>query len=1229
MSVSKTIFLVVVIIICFAGDQTIRGLEWKEDDGGLASAPLVVSQKGKAGFRRLLSAKTGIEFKNLLDNERSIRNRNLLSGSGVAAGDFDGDGWCDLYFCGLDNGNRLYRNLGDWKFEDVTERTGVACAGQDSTAAGFADVDGDGDLDLLVNALGRGTRLFRNDGNFKLVEITTRCGLASTAGSMSMTLADIDGDGDLDLYVANFHPTTIKDRPNTKIRVNLVNGRPVVQSVNGVSIDEPKLKGRYEISQSRDILEYGEPDFLFINDGSGNFTKADYLERFRDENGERLAKPPMDWGLAARFADINQDGSPDLYVCNDLFTPDRIWMNDGKGRFRAIAKLAIRNTSTFSMGVDFADYDRDGDTDFFVVDMLSRNHEMQHVQISEMVSKNEPHTLLNSRPQISRNTLQVNRGDNTFAELAYYANVEASEWSWGPIFLDVDLDGYEDILVTNGQLRDFQNADMAAKIEAEKKRGALSQKDILNLISLFPDLRTQNVAFKNNRDGTFSDFSVEWGFAEPGISQGMALADLDNDGDMDVVMNNLLEEAGIYENLATGLRVRVELRGLNGNQFGIGSKVALRQGWSVQQQEIISGGRYLSSGQPVRSFGVPTGDFEITVSWPSGRISQLKSPKANFAYIITEPDEPALAKPVQPHPTPLFKDVSGALGHSHFDEPFLDFRRQLLIPFKYSQPGPGLCWHDINRDGWDDLIISSGTGRRLAMFRNEKDGAFKSITSPILKPTSWDQTMVLPFAPADGAPALMTGVSNYESGSAELPSIMSYDFAGRKVSEIRTGEMSSTGPMCQADLDGDGDLDLFVGGRIVPGQYPSPANSVLLENRESKFVVAHEWPKLGMVQGAVFSDITGDSRPELILSLHWDSLRVYSWEKGSWKAREITRELGLESHRGWWNGVATGDFNNDGRIDIAATNWGLNWRNKPTPSNPIRVYHGDMDGDGAVDAIESIRRNGKWQPERRLGVLRAAIPLVGERVSSFAQVGKSSVEQVFGELLESASILEAVEFRSMIFLNLKDGMKPVELPPEAQWAPGFGVIAEDFDGDRNQDLFIAQNFFATNPEYSRCDAGRGLLMLGDGHGGFEAIAASQSGVVAYGEQRACAVSDFNRDGRMDLAIGQNNAQTKLLLNNTGVAGIRVRLKGPTQNPAAVGAKVTLQITENHTLTKEVQSGSGYWAVNSSVLILPKLGRAHELTLAWPSGREVNYKIPGDIRELQLQESGEATFLKAR
>ena len=1223
MSAGKTNYSCGLFALSLAFVQFGNCLEWKKDGDGLQSAPLEVPQKGKTGFRRVPPAESGIGFSNQLDNERSIRNRNLLSGSGVAAGDFDGDGWCDLYFCGLDNGNKLYRNKGNWTFEDITERAGVACVGQDSTAAAFADVDGDADLDLLANALGNGTRLFRNDGTFRFVEITRESGLASTAGSMSMTLADIDTDGDLDLYVANFHPTTIKDRPNTKIRVNLINGLPVVSSVNGVSTDEPHLMGRYEISQSRDILEYGEADFLFINDGSGAFSRAKYLDRFLDENGGRLPKVPMDWGLAARFADINQDGLPDLYVCNDLFTPDRIWMNDGEGRFRAIPKLAIRNTSTFSMGVDFADFDRDGDTDFFVVDMLSRDHEMQHVQVSEMVSKNEPHTLLNSRPQVSRNTLQVGRGDNTFAELAYYANVEASEWSWGPIFLDVDLDGYDDILVSNGQLRDFQNADMAAKIETEKQRGRLSQKSILSLISLFPDLRTPNVAFRNNRDGTFSDYSAKWRFDQPGISQGMALADLDNDGDMDVVMNNLLEAAGIYENQATGSRVRIELRGSAGNRFAVGAKVAIRQNGGVQRQEIISAGRYLSSDQSARTFGVQDGAFDISVTWTSGQVTKVESARANHAYIIPEPKGVRFAKREETQVEPLFRDVSGAMRHSHFDEPYEDFRRQLLMPFKYSQPGPGLCWHDINLDGWDDLIVSNGAGQRLAMFRNGRDGTFKAITSPVLKPVNWDQAMVLPFTPSHGGPALIVGVSNYESGSSDLPAGMIYDFSRRKAAGFLTGETGSTGPMCQADLDGDGDLDLFVGGRILPGQYPSSADSVLLENREGEFQVAHRWPGLGMVQGAVFSDIAGDSHPELILSLHWDSLRVFSWKKDRWKPAEITSALGLESHTGWWNGVATGDFNNDGRIDIAATNWGLNWRRKPTPANPKRIYYGDMDGDGVTESIEAVHRQGRWQPERRFGILRAAIPIISERMTSFEQVGRSSVQQVFGDLLETALVHEVVEFRSMVFLNLESGMSAIPMPAEAQWAPGFGVVAEDFDGDQRLDLFVAQNFFATNPEYSRCDAGRGLLMLGDGKGGFEPMPSSASGIAAYGEQRSCAVSDYNHDGRIDLAIGQNNAQTKLMLNTSGMAGLRVRLKGRGQNPAAVGARVSMRIPGGPAITKEVQSGAGYWGVNSSVLVLPSQHHPCELLITWPSGGRSSHKIPEGTREAVLHEDGKA------
>ncbi|MBC8245529.1 MAG: VCBS repeat-containing protein [Verrucomicrobia bacterium] len=1204
-------------------------LEWQAEGGGIHSAPLEVPQKGRVGFRRVPAAESGVRFSNQLDNERSIRNRNLLSGSGVAAGDFDGDGWCDLYFCGLDNGNRLYRNRGNWMFEDVTGTAGLGCDGQDSTAAAFADVDGDADLDLLVNALGNGTRLFRNDGPSGFVEVTKESGLASSAGSMSMALADVDGDGDLDLYVANFHPATIKDRPNTNIRVSMVNGRPVVASVNGVSTEAPQLKGRFEISQSRDILEYGEPDFLFLNDGNGVFSRADYLERFRDEKGVRLAKLPMDWGLAARFEDIDRDGDPDLYVCNDLFTPDRIWMNDGDGRFRAIPKRAIRNTSTFSMGVDFADFDRDGDTDFFVVDMLSREHEMRHLQVSEIVANNEPHTLLQSRPQVSRNTLQVNRGDSTFAELAYYANVEASGWSWGPIFLDVDLDGYEDILVTNGQLRDFQNADMAAEIEAVKQQRKLSQSDILRLISKFPALRTPNAAFRNNRDGTFSDHSADWRFDEPGISQGMVLADLDNDGDMDVVMNNLLEPAGLYENQASGPRVRVALRGVGANRHGIGAKVAIRQNGGVQQQEMISAGRYLSSDQPIRTFGVERGAFEISVTWPSGKVTEVKSAKANRAYVIPEAGGVRLAKRKAHPPNPLFRDVSAAIGHRHHDQPYEDFRRQLLMPFKFSQPGPAICWHDIDSDGWDDLIVGGGAGQRLAMFRNRRDGTFKSITSPILKPANWDQAMVLPFTANQAGPALIVGVSNYESGSPELPSGIIYDFAKREAAKFLNGQTGSTGPMCQADLDGDGDLDLFVGGRILPGRYPAAADSVLLENRDGKLHAAHRWPALGMVQGAVFSDLTGDNRPELILALHWDSPRVFRWEKGSWKPHELTSALGLGAHTGWWNGVATGDFNNDGRMDIAATNWGLNWRRKPSAKNPARIYHGDMDGDGVSEAIEAVRRDGRWQPERRFGILRAAMPLVGERMSGFAQVGRSSVEQVFGELLANAAVLEVVEFRSMLFLNREGGMKAIPLPDEAQWAPGFGVVAEDFDGDRQLDLFVAQNFFATNPEYSRCDAGRGLLMLGDGRGGFRPLPSSESGIAAYGEQRASAAADYDQDGRVDLSIGQNNAPTKLLRNANGNPGLTVRLKSGGRNRTAIGAKVTLRIPGDPAVTREVQSGSGYWGVNSPLLVLPGPDKQREVTVAWPSGGTTTYKIPPGTRRAVLHEDGKATISRER
>ncbi|MDP6891795.1 MAG: FG-GAP-like repeat-containing protein [Verrucomicrobiota bacterium] len=1209
------VLLGAIVVVC--AEENIKGELW-------SAVKLQFNKSRTSGFKSVESSITNIDFSNLLDNERSIRNRNLLSGSGVAAGDIDNDGLCDLYFCGLENGNKLYRNLGGWKFSDVTDISKVSCLGQDSTAAAFADIDGDGDLDLLVNSLGGGTRLFRNDNNLKFTETTNESGLKSNAGSMSMTLADIENDGDLDVYVTNFHPTTIKDRPNTRIRVRMVNGQPRVVSVNGVSTTSPNLKGRFEISKNRNVLEYGEADFLFINDGNGLFEKADYADYFLNESGQKFDVIPLDWGLAARFSDINQDGYQDLYVCNDLFTPDRIWINDKKGRFKALPKLALRNTSTFSMGVDFADFDRDGDFDFFVVDMLSRSHAMKHLQVSELISSNEDQSILLSRPQFSRNTLQVNRGDNTFEEVARYANVEASEWSWGPIFIDVDFDGHEDILVTNGQLRDFQNADMAAVIDREKNEKGLSQSKVLNLISKFPDLRTPNVAFRNNKDGTFSDYSSQWGFDQAGISQGMALADLDNDGDMDVVMNNLLDSAGIYENLSPKPRIRVQLNGIE-NINGIGARIVVTQNGLVQKQEIICAGRYLSSDQSVRTFGVQNKVSDISITWPSGAVQSVSSIKPDYSYTFKEPSLVERHEYAENERQPLFDDISNLLKHKHQDRPYEDFQRQLLIPIKYSQSGPGISWVDIDSDGFDDLIISNGAGGRLSVYHTKKGGKIEPARSKMFLKTNWDQTMILPIFSDKGLPSLIVGVSDYESDSDQLPSAALYDFTKQKTSAIRTAINGSTGPMCQADLNGDGVLEVFIGGQIIPSHYPAPADSALIKFENGSSKVVYKWETLGMVQSAVFSDVYGDEKPELITAQHWGSLRVFTWSDNDWNPIEITNQLGLSKFTGWWNGVATGDFNNDGLVDIVATNWGLNWRSKPTSRKPKRIYYGDLYGDGTTAAIEASLIENEWRPDRRLNILRAALPPIRENILTFESLGKSNVRNAFGSSVEKTAYLDVVEFRSGIFINkLNAPMEFIPLPAKAQLTASFGVAVEDFDGDAFQDVFLAQNFFATNPEYSRSDSGRGLLLKGNGNGGFRAVSSIDSGIKIYGEQRACATSDFNQDGRIDLVVGQNSEITKLFLNSNGKPGVRIRLKGNMRNPYSIGAKIS---STNPKFIKEIQSGSGYWASNSTTVVFPKIDRDNIVEVTWPDSKKVKYVISAKSKSVELHMDGDVVNLK--
>jgi enediyne biosynthesis protein E4 len=1136
---------------------TAQALSWQEV-AGHRKARLPVPAAGKTGFTRVHSVDTGITFTNHLSDERSLTNRNLLSGSGVAAGDIDGDGRCDLYFCSLGTGNALFRNLGDWRFENITSQSGVSCPGQDSTGAAFADVDGDGDSDLLVNSLGGGTRLFKNNGKGQFQEVTREAGLNSRTGSTSLALADVDGDGDLDLYVANYRPQTVKDEPTTRFRVRIENGQSIVVAVNDRPASAPDLTNRFVIAPSGTVFEQGEADVLYLNDGKGHFSPVPFTSgAFLDEDGRPLREPPLDWGLTAQFHDFNGDGAPDLYVCNDLHSPDRIWLNDGRGRFRAIGRTAIRTTSVFSMGVDMADINRDGHTDIFVVDMFSREHQKRHVQVATTTPVRWPVGLYEYRPQINRNTLQINRGDATFAETACYGGVEASEWSWGPIFLDVDLDGFEDIVIMNGQLRDFQNADLDRRIADMKTSQRLSMMEIVRLVKLFPRLDSPKLIFRNRGDTTFEEMGATWGFTSTGIAQGMALADLDNDGDLDIITNNLNESAGLYRNDSVAPRLAVRLAGRPPNTKGIGARIEVLNGpVPLQDQEIISGGRYLSCDEPIRVFAAKaTNQLTLAITWRDGQRTVITNAEPNHLYEIHEAAATAPAKTANPPTTaqaaassPWFNDVSALLQHQHVEDSFDDFERQPLLANRLSQPGPGVCWQDFDGDGWDDLIVGTGRGGQLAIYRQE-NGRFTALSGPPLNNRSQrDQTSVL-------VPMLnmvIAGSSNYEDGLTNGGAIRIFDLNRKVAGDAILGQRSSTGPLAMADIDHDGDLDLFVGGRVIPARYPEPATSLLLRNEGGRFVPVQRWDKLGLVNGAVFSDLDGDGWADLVLACDWGPVRVFRNDQGTFT--EATEQLGLARERGWWKGVTTGDLDGDGRMDIVASNWGLNSLYRTDRKHPRRVYFGDMTGSGRVETIDAHYEEsmGKIVPERGYKAAAAALPYLQERVSSFEAYANASVEEIYGDKLKDASFLEVDTLASTVFFNRGDHFQPVPLPAAAQLAPAFGLCIADVDGDGAEDVFLSQNFFAVNPDAHRGDAGRGLWMRGNGKGDLTPIQGHVSGIEVYGEQRGCALGDYDRDGRVDLVVTQNGHQTRLFRNIRAKPGLRVRLIGPPGNSTAVG-----------------------------------------------------------------------------
>ncbi|MFV1987496.1 MAG: CRTAC1 family protein, partial [Gemmatimonadota bacterium] len=607
--------------------------EWTGGDG-VRWRSLAIPKEGDAGFTAIPPGWSGITFENRLGREALAENQLRTNGSGVALGDADGDGRVDIYLARLDGPSVFYRNLGDWRFEDVTAEAGLGDAGRFSTGAVFADVDGDGDPDLITTALGGGTRVFLNDGEGRFAPGTDLGGdLGRETGAMTAALSDIDGDGDLDLYVTNYKARSVLDLFEPEERAF---ARTVRETETGFEI-APEFADHYELlwrgSEVR-RLELGEPDELYLNDGHGGFTRVDPADgAFRDHEGSVLETLPRDWGLAARFGDLDGDGDPDLFVANDLHTPDRVWLNDGSGSFRAMDPAKIRTTSASTMAVDFSDVDRDGSIDVFTVDMLSRSSRLRKTQDPvARVERGLPGEETVTQ-QVARNALLVRRPDGTYPDIGRYAGVEASDWSWSALFVDVDLDGYEDILISNGHVLDLMDADTQLRLR-QAMIGDWSE------TSLFYDrLPLLNVAFRNRGDLTFEEVGSEWGFGEaPDVSHGTALGDLDGDGDLDVVVNRLDAPALVLRNDAVAPRLAVRLRGAGSNTAGVGATIVVRaSGLPAQTKEIAAGGTYLSGSEALATFAMASApDAVIEVRWRDGNVSVVRDVRPDRLYEVRE-----------------------------------------------------------------------------------------------------------------------------------------------------------------------------------------------------------------------------------------------------------------------------------------------------------------------------------------------------------------------------------------------------------------------------------------------------------------------------------------------------------------------------------------------------------------------------------------------------------------
>ncbi|MEZ4961270.1 MAG: VCBS repeat-containing protein [Saprospiraceae bacterium] len=1078
----------------------------KNNDTAPAAPEQEASAPADARFELLPAAQTGVHFSNTIKEDFTnhiLINSYLYNGGGVAVLDVNNDGLQDLYFSATQEPNRLFLNKGNFQFEDITEKAGVAALGGVKTGVTVVDINADGLQDIYVCRSGmqptpdRANLLYINNGDLTFSEKANEYGLADRSASNHANFFDYDLDGDLDVYLLN-HPVAF-------------------QEVNRVTAKE--VDGQY--IRNKDPLDEWESDKMYRNDGNGHFTNVS-----REAGISNRA-----WGLSVTVSDFNNDGYPDIFVGNDYIEPDLLYINNRNGTFSVQTDQYFRHMSNHTMGVDVADFNNDGLVDVVALDMVAETNQRQKELMTTMILDRYNNLVrFHYGHQIMRNVLQVNTGANpseegaVFSDIGVLSGVWNTDWSWSPLLADFDNDGLKDLYITNGYRRDISNLDYLNYTAPQELAKGLNQerfKTIEDYLKLIPTTPLRNYMFKNKDGLDFENISTQWGFVQPSYSNGSAYADLDNDGDLELVVNNIIGDVFIYKNKSVekggGNWLQVKLKGSGKNPFGTGAKVRITyDGGKTQYQEMTPTRGFFSSSQPILHFGLGnTASIEkLEVRWmPDGKVQKLGNVKANQVLTLNYNDaQPGKWETPTPA-SPLFKTASNlGINFRHKEDEFIDFNRERLLPHKFSNLGPSIAVGDVNGDGLEDFFVGGARDQAGALFVQQPNSTFKQTPGQGWEQDASYEDMGAAFFDADGDKDLdlyvASGGSTYDANSANYQDrLYLNDGKGRfaRAADALPQITASGSCVRPYDFDKDGDLDVFVGGLVSPGLYPTAPMTCLLKNDGGKFTevcdqVSPALHLLGMVNDFIWADLDGDKQDELIVAGEWLPVTIFKNSNG--KLENKTSAFGLENSTGWWNCLAAADLDNDGDMDLVAGNLGLNSRLKATATEPLELFAKDFDNNGSLDPVLAYYNGGKLYPLPLRDNLIKQIPSLKKKFVYYTDYGKATLDQVFSSSeLETSQHYQAKTFTSSWFENKDGKFLQHPLPTEAQFAPINKIQVGDYNGDGHQDLLMVGNSSSPDVETGRYDAGNGVLILGDGKGNFKTMPNRDSGFWATKEAR--------------------------------------------------------------------------------------------------------------------------------